>query len=204
MLKNYFKTAFRNLVKNKSFSLINILGLSIGIAACIFILLWVQDELGYDKFHEKADRIYRVTIRDQANPADGSARVGAPWGPAMRNDYPEVADFVRFRFTGRSLIRYGDKQFFEDGGLFADSSIFNIFSFPLIKGNPQTALTEPNTVVLTETIANKYFGDADPLGQTLNFDNQTNLVVTGVVKDVPQKAEEQNIPQQHERRYKIA
>ncbi len=185
MLKNYIKITLRNLLKNKAFSLINILGLSIGMAACIFILLWVQDELGYDTFHEKVDKIYRITTYDPENPTGGSARVGAPWGPAMQTDYPEVADFVRFRFLGRSLVRYGDKQFFESGGLFADSSLFNVFTFPLIKGNPKTALTEPNSIVITEKMAKKYFGESDPLGETLTFDNEMDLAITGVVKDVP-------------------
>ena len=188
MLKNYFKIAIRNLLKNKAFSLINILGLSIGMAACIFILLWVQDELSFDTYHEKADRIYRLITRDQTDAADGSARVGAPWGPAMQQDYPEVADFVRFRYTGRSLVRYDDKTAFEEGGLFADSTIFNIFSFPLLKGNPETALTEPNSIVITEPLAKKYFGDENPIGKRLNFDAEFDLLVTGVMAEVPKNS----------------
>lgn len=188
MLKNYLKMAIRNLVRYKTLSLINILGLTIGMAACILILLWILDELSYDQYHEKAGQIFRIVKMDAENPSGGLARVGAPWAPALKNDYPEVLDFVRFRFLGRTLIRRGNRQFFEGAGLFADSSLFNVFSFQLVKGDPKTALTQPNSIVLTEDLAYKYFGNEDPLGQTLLIDDAEEYQVTGVMQNVPRNS----------------
>ncbi|NIR50303.1 FtsX-like permease family protein [candidate division KSB1 bacterium] len=188
MFKNYLKVAIRNFLKHKLFSLINVSGLAIGMACCILILLWVEDELGYDTFHENANRIYRVIKLDKEDVTDGIARVGAPWGPALFKDYPEVESFVRFRFFSRSLVRYQDKVFFEEGGLYADSTIFDVFTFPLIKGNPKTALTQPNTLVISEDLAQKYFGDEEPIGKRLIIDNDEEYQVTGVVKNVPRNS----------------
>jgi putative ABC transport system permease protein len=144
----------------------------------------VQDELSYDRYHENAGQIYRVITISNEDPSQGNARVGAPWGPALQRDYPEVLRSVRFRFFGRSSISCGDKRFYEEGGLYADSTVFEAFTFPLLKGNPQTALARPNTVVISEAMARKYFGDENPIGKTLNVDNESDLQVTGVMKNV--------------------
>lgn len=188
MFKHHLKISFRNLWKYKVYSAINLAGLAIGMACCILILLWVQDELSYDKFHKNADRIFRIILLDREDPSRGIARAGAPWGPALKKDYPEIDNFVRFRFFGRSLVSCGDKQFYEDEGLYADSTIFQVFSFPLVKGDSLTALNDPKSVVINEDLAAKYFGDEDPLGKTLTFDNQVERQVTGVLKNVPENS----------------
>lgn len=185
MFKNYLKITIRNFLKYKIYSFINISGLAIGMACCLLIMLWVQDELSFDKFHANAGSIYRVVVMDRDNPARGVARVGAPWGPALQREYAEVSNFVRFRFTGRSLVASGDKRFYESEGLHADATIFQVFTFPLITGDPLTALREPNSIVINEDLAEKYFGRTDPIGQTLTFDNEVERKVTGVFKNVP-------------------
>ncbi|MGH7492123.1 MAG: ABC transporter permease [bacterium] len=183
MLKNYLKIALRNLLKHKGYSFINVAGLAIGMTCCVLILLFVQDELSYDRYHENASRIYRIVRIHNEDDTRSSARIGAPWAPALQNDYPEVSSFVRFRSCGRPLIGYLDKQFYEENGLFAESTLFEVFSFPLIKGDPKAALARPNTVVITETMAQKYFGDEDPIGKTLTLNSKSELQVTGVAKD---------------------
>ncbi|MFQ5751118.1 MAG: ABC transporter permease, partial [bacterium] len=185
MFKNYLKIAIRNFLRHKSFSLINVSGLATGMTCCFLILLWVQDELSYDTFHENANRIYRVVRLDNKDPGQGIARAGAPWGPALKRDYPEVENFVRFRFFSRSLVSYGEKQFYEDEGLYADSTIFEVFTFPLLNGNPKTALTQPNSIVISEKMAQKYFGNVEALNKTLVFDNTKEFKITGVLKNVP-------------------
>ncbi|MGH7456813.1 MAG: ABC transporter permease, partial [bacterium] len=184
MLKNYLKIALRNLLKHKGYSFINVAGLAIGMTCCILILLFVQDELSYDKYHENAARIYRIVWTHNEDDTRNSAMIGAPWAPALQNDYPEVASFVRFRSCGRPLIGYLDKRFYEENGLYADSTLFAVFSFPLIKGDPKSALAKPNSVVITMAMAQKYFGDEDPIGKILTLDNKSDLQVTGVVKNL--------------------
>lgn len=188
MFKNFLKITLRNLLRYKSFSFINLAGLAIGMTCFIFITLFVQDELSYDQFHANKDRIYRlVGIDAEGDGTTGIARVPAPWGPAMQQAFPEVEKSVRFRFYGRALVSRGDKRFYENDGLFADSTIFEIFTFPLVQGNPKSALTQPNTVVISEDFAQKYFGASEPLGQTLRFDDQ-EYKITGVVKNVPRNS----------------
>ncbi len=187
MFKNYLKIAFRNLLKYKTISLINFFGLAMGMACSILILLFVRDELSFDTYHENKDRIVRAVNWNEQD-GNGSARTGAPWGPTLKEEYPEVEDFVRFRFFGRTLIVNGETRAYESGGLYADSSIFNIFSFELLQGDPSTALTQPNSVVITESLAEKYFGEDDPVGQNLLFDNSDQFKVTGVVRDVPRNS----------------
>ncbi len=188
MLKNYLKIALRNLRKYKVYSFINISGLAIGMAVCILIFLWVRDELSFDRFHKNADRIYRV-VKDviQSN-GDIYESAVTPWplGAALVEDYPEIKKHTRFYNLSRKLITYksetGDRSFYENGVCVADPSFLDIFSFPLVKGDPATALTEPNTVVITEEIAEKYFGNENPMGKTLNSNYRFDLVVTGVIK----------------------
>jgi putative ABC transport system permease protein len=185
MIRNYFTIAFRNLVKNKSFSAINISGLSIGIATCLLITLFVVDELSYDKFNEKADRIYRVNVDLRFGGAEQKFAVSsAPLGPTLTKELPQVENAVRFRNYGSSLVKKGSQNIHEERIIFADSTLFSVFSLPMIAGNPKTALTEPNSIVITSSTAKKYFGDADAIGQVLKFDNRNDYKVTGVIKDV--------------------
>jgi putative ABC transport system permease protein len=187
MLKNYIKTAFRSLMKNKGFSIINIVGLGIGIASFVLISLYVYHELSFDRYHRKATRIYRIVenLRTE-NEMLLQSTSSPPMGPAMAAQFSEVEGFVRFTDAG-VLVRKGDLSIFEEDCVMADSSIFNIFSFPLIQGDAKTALTEPNTLVLTETASKKYFNDKNPIGQTLNLDGD-EYKVTGVMADVPENS----------------
>jgi len=165
MIKNYLKVALRNIARHKGYSFINITGLAIGMACCILILMWVQDELSFDRFHENAGDIYRV-IQD-INFADHSttwAITHGPLGPALKNDFPEIIDMVRFTRRGMRLS-YLEKTFDETLAM-ADGSIFEVFSFPLLRGDPEQALKDPFSLVLTEEMARKYFGDEDPLGRS--------------------------------------
>ncbi len=192
MFQNYLKVAVRNLRKYKAYSVINILGLAIGMACCILSLLFVQEELSYDKFHENAGQIYRVTTK-LSNPVGGweahYAATSFPVAPALKRDYPEVTAAVRIYRSDRSLVGYEEKRFYEDRFFFADSTIFAVFDFPLLKGNPQMALKEPFSVVITEEIAKKYFGDDDPLSMALVLDNQHTFKVTGILKNLPRNSQ---------------
>jgi putative ABC transport system permease protein len=173
MLGNYLKIALRNISRHKGYSFINIAGLAIGITCTVFILLWVQDELSFDRFHEKADRIYRVVFStsDDGLPTNANGSFGV--GPALKRDFPEVVETVRLRKMGQGVKRYvgyKEKKYYESGFFFAEPSIFTVFDFPLVTGDPATALVEPNSIVLTEEAANKYFGDEDPVGKTIEAD----------------------------------
>jgi putative ABC transport system permease protein len=190
MLKNYFKTALRNLWKNKGFSGINIVGLAIGLATCLLMIIYVVDELSYDRYNKKADRIYRL---------DGEIKFGdnhfilavapAPAGPAMLQDYPEIEREARFRNNGGVLIRKGNQNIQEDKVIYADSTVFGIFSLPFLAGDPATALIAPHTTVITEKIAKKYFNSvAAAIGNTLVVNDSVNYKVTGVIKDMPSQS----------------
>ncbi len=165
MIKNYLKIAFRNLWRHRVFSFINIMGLAVGMTACFLIFLYVSFELSYDSFHAKASRIYRL-VTDVKTPSETihAGITSWPFAPNIKADFPEVESFTRIDQTSM-LVRKGDKKFQEDRVLFADSTFFNLFDFKLIKGDPQTALKDIFSVVLSETAAKKYLGDADPLGQ---------------------------------------
>ncbi len=188
MFRNYLITALRNLRKYKGFSFINLLGLAIGMACCILILLYVRDELSYDRYHENADRIYRVT-REWFN-EDGTSslhlgHVAPPIAPLLLNDFPDIQEAVRIQSPGRMLCSHEDKHFMEEDIIFAEENIFSVFSFELLTGDPETALRDPFTLVITEAAARKYFGDKDPLGQTLKFENRIDAKVTGIVRAAP-------------------
>ncbi len=188
MLTNYLKLAFRNLLKHRSYSFINILGLAIGIAGCLLILLYVQEELSYDRFHERAGRIYRVTLETARGKLEVTPSIV---GPLFQREFPQVERSARFYETtkfGAVVVRHGEKIFQEERFMYADSTVFFVFSFPFVSGNPATALTRPNTLVLTQTLAQKYFGNANPLGQTLRVNNALDFEVTGVIADVPRQS----------------
>ena len=172
MVKNYLKISYRHLVKHKSLSLINIIGLAVGMTCCLLILFYVQNELSYDTFHENADRIYRVT-REWYN-ADGTSslhlgHVAAPFAPLLTNDFPEISQSVRLLNVGNALVSRGDKHFEENRVFFAEKGLFDVFSFKLLQGDTQTALKDPFTVILTQSTAKKYFGSEDPLEKNLIF-----------------------------------
>lgn len=186
MFKNYFKIALRNLLKNKAYSFINIFGLAIGIACCLLILLFIQDELSYDRFHEKADQIYRITLNGKLGDNEFFVPVTAPpLGKALVEEYPEVEAAARVRSFGFPVLRYNDKVFSEEKFYWADSTFTDVFTLEFVKGDPKTALVEPASVVLTERMAQKYFGNEDPMGKLLNSDNRRDYKVTGVVKEFP-------------------
>ncbi|MCP4726575.1 MAG: ABC transporter permease [bacterium] len=189
MLKNYIKTTFRNIRRHKSFSFFNILGLSIGMTSCILILLYVRFEESYDSFHKDAERIYRVRMDSYRNNEKSfeSAVTYPAVGPALKNDFPEVEEFTRLYPHVRGIVRYGDKIFREENMFYVDDSFFSIFSYELLKGDKNAALAEPNSVIISESIAGKYFGDADPIGEIIIL-NDNDLKVTSVFKDIPENS----------------
>ncbi|MBE0661050.1 MAG: ABC transporter permease [Bacteroidales bacterium] len=187
MLKNFILTSLRSMLRHKGFSFINIAGLAIGLAACIIILLFIVDELSYDKFHKKADRIYRITVHGVFGSNEfNSTYTPAPLAKAMIDDFPEIENITRLMLRPQRSVRVNnDKTFIEDRFFYADSSFFEIFSFTLIAGDPTKVLSEPGNIVLTESTARRYFGDEDPIGKTIVEDNRFNYIVRGIVRDVP-------------------
>ncbi|HEY1055734.1 MAG TPA: ABC transporter permease, partial [Emticicia sp.] len=187
MIRNYLKIAFRNLVKNKVFSAINVFGLAIGIATCLIIVLFVQDEWSYDRFNEKADRIVRVVLRGMMNgEAMKEAVTMAPTAHTLKNDYPEVEEATRLRNYGSQKITVGEKTFKDENLAYVDANFFQVFTLPFIKGDAKTALLEPNTIVITQETAIKYFGNEDPIGKVLTFKDLKQVYkVTGVIEKVP-------------------
>jgi putative ABC transport system permease protein len=186
MLSNFLKISYRNLVRQKSYSLINIIGLTLGLTCCILILTHIGYELSYDGYHKNADRIYRLASqRVSMGTTNEFVTVPAPTGPTMVDEFPEVIGAVRFSPTVKRAFSYRDKKFFQENVFYADRSVFEVFSFDLIEGDPRTALEAPFTMVVTERTARKYFGSADPIGKFVNWDNKFDYRVTGVVKDPP-------------------
>lgn len=189
MIKNYLKIALRNMLKFKAYSFINIFGLAIGIAACMMILLYINDELSYDKYNDKANQIYRVhTLGKLAGNVINIAVSPAPLGETLVKDYPEVIQYTRLMPNTTMLIRYKDNVFVETNFFWADSTVFDVFTIPFVKGDPKTALTQPHTVVLTEKLAKKYFGNEDPIDKIMNFEDGTPYTVKGVIKNCPVNA----------------
>ncbi len=186
MLKNHLIIALRHIRRHKGYSFINIAGLAIGMACSILIFLWIRDELGYDRFHSRATEIHRI-YRDETATAAGvkSALTSPPMAAALKKDFPEVLKATRFGTWQRRLVSIGDKSFAETRYLHADPDFFEMFSFPFIQGDPRTAFASPSSVVLTKTTAEKYFGRDDPLGKRLTIDKTFEVVVTGVLADVP-------------------
>ncbi|UCC43727.1 MAG: ABC transporter permease [Candidatus Zixiibacteriota bacterium] len=177
---SYLKVLLRNAVKQKGYSFINILGLAIGIAVCSLIFLWVQDELSYDAYHENLDNIHKVVLRVEGKWWDSSN-----WAlsPLLKQNYAEIERATRYA-SRNLLLRYGTNNFYEQGAL-VDEDFPEIFTYPFIEGDPKTALSTTNSIVLTETTAKKYFGSEDPMGRTLKLNNATDLTVTGIIADVP-------------------
>ena len=187
MINNYIKIAWRNLLKNKAFSAINIFGLAIGMAGALLITLWLQNMLTMDRFHEKGDRIYAISNRD--------TRIDKKWawlntpkilGPTLKNDFPEIEHFTRFDdgSGNQFLATYGDQKITSQIG-FADPGFFSIFSFPILSGDTNKLLTDANSIVITQKYAQKLFGNENPLGKTIKIDSVNLVTVTGVLHDLP-------------------
>jgi len=188
MIKNYFKIALRNLYKNKLYSLLNMVGLAIGIACCILIFFYVQNELSYDRYHTNSNNMHRITmslaIQDRTV---NTATTTFAYGPILKDEFPEIKEICRFTAFGeKKVVQYNDITFYEKKFLWADHTLFDMFSFELIKGNPKQALVEHNTIVITEKMAKKYFNTEDPLGKYLRVNGDSLYMVTGVMKNVPQ------------------
>ena len=184
MLKNYLKISLRTLQKYKGYAFINVFGLAIGLACCLLIVLFVRDELNYDRFHENADRTYRI-VRQEGQLAP-SVTVAAPLAPALATTFPEVEHATRmFHYWFTPLLSRGDEGFYEDRIFFTDGAFFDVFDFTLLRGNAASALREPFSILLTETMARKYFGDEDPIGQTLTMNAAHPFTVTGILEDPP-------------------
>ncbi|UCE23115.1 MAG: ABC transporter permease [Candidatus Aminicenantes bacterium] len=186
MLKNYLKIVLRNMKSNKIYSFINIAGLAIGIACFLAIFLYVRFEMSYDNYHHDADRIYRVsTIVSSLNMPGNRNRfapISAPATPVIKENFPQVEKAARFKFGRRVLVQYKDKMFYESNCLYADQELFDIFSIPVIKGDVDNLIIRPGTIVLTDGMAKKYFGNEDPVGKTIQVDD-AHFEITGVVKD---------------------
>jgi putative ABC transport system permease protein len=191
MIKNYFKIAIRNLLRYKVFSFINIAGLTTGLTCCLLMVLYLQHELSYDTFHKKGNRIARVIMEYSFNGSDLSKGnfTSTKVFPSFKRNFPEVEDGVRLNPVGR-LVKYGEKLFNEKNFLYADSTFFNLFSFKLLKGNPQQVLKSPNSVVITESMAKKYFGDDEPVGKSLSVSSNGDIyMVTGVAENCPSNSQ---------------
>ncbi len=194
MIRNYLKVAIRNLLKHRGYTFINILGLAVGIAASVLIVLYVTHEMSYDKFHEKADRTYRITA-DWSNQGDSRIhQLGTPFilAQTIRDKYPQVEAITQLSGPlGDVIIRYKDTAFKETDVFAAESSFFDVFSFPLLEGNPEMSLNDPNMIVITRSLAQKYFGDEDPMDKTIEMQalgQKEFFKVTGVMVDIPQNS----------------
>jgi len=186
MLKMYLKIAWRNLAKNKLYSLVNIGGLTIGIASCILIGIYVSNELSYDRFNKKAGRLVRVTTEYTVNGVKQQLGTTASMeGPRLSAAFPQIESYVRIRNRDTYVVRYGDKTFVESGFCFADSVFFRMFTFPLVEGDSSTALNAPGKIVISQSMEKKYFGDAKALGKLLLVGGTKTYIVAGVAKDAP-------------------
>jgi putative ABC transport system permease protein len=189
MIKNYIKTAFRTLIKNKGFTAINVFGLALGLAACLLIVFYVFDELSYDRYNINADRIYRVN--EDLKLGDNKVQYAVcmpPLAKTLKSDFPQVENTVRLKAGGGMHVKKGNENILEYNMLFADPSIFDVFTLPIIYGNKAIALTDPNTVVITESTAKKYFNKVDVVGQNLITDGNHVMKITAVIKDIPQQS----------------
>jgi putative ABC transport system permease protein len=187
MFKNYLKIALRNIKRQKGYSFINMAGLAIGMACCILLFLWVQDELSFDRFHENADEIYRVISEiHTVDKITHNARTPNPLGPAVKEKYPEIINFIRYQGFAGWLVQAGDKSFINDNLGTADPSFFEMFTFPFLNGDPKTALNERYSIVITENMAKKYFGNEDPMEKIIRIGE--DFKVTGVIKNIPENS----------------
>lgn len=187
MLKNHLQIGLRFLQRNLGYSILNILGLSVGLTVCLLIFLWVQDEVSYDRFHVNAARIYRTIEHEQLSNGEvlSYSQQAPALAAALKSGFPEIQEAVRFEILNSRLVRFEDREFYEDGFAFTDSAFLSLFTFPLKIGDPFLALQDPSSIVISEKMANKYFGKADPIGKVLQVDNSQDYVVSGVLENVP-------------------
>jgi putative ABC transport system permease protein len=187
MILQYLKFTFRNFRNRKLFTFVNLAGLTLGIVSASLILIYVNYELSFDRFHKNSSRIYRVYSTFTMGGVNSAwVQTPTPLAPFLQNKFSEISKTVRITRISKGLISAGDKNFFEERIIMADSSIFKIFTFPLVTGDPDKVLSQPNTVVLTESIAKKYFGDIDPIGKIIRYNRTTDLAVSGILKDIPE------------------
>ncbi len=179
MFKNYIKTALRSFLRHKGFTFINVAGLAIGIACCILIFLWVQDELSYDRFHENTKELYVATF------SNGSIVTPTALSDFLKTEYPEFIHTSRYSGQGRNLLRCNDKEIYQDGGVMVDPDFLKMFSLRFLMGDPETALDDPHSMILSAHVAQKLFGTSDPIGQTLTLNTRIDMKVSGVIEDYP-------------------
>ena len=186
MFLSYLKIAIRNLTRYRGLASINLFGLAVGMACTMFILLWVQDELSFDRYHTNADVLYRVE-QDQFYSGEAYHVNVTPYppGPVFKSDIPEVVDAARFAYVGTRLVGQNDRNFYEGGILAADPSVFDMFTFPFVEGDSESAFNNPNSIVLSQEMALKYFSNESPIGKTVSLDNEHVMTVTGVIENVP-------------------
>jgi putative ABC transport system permease protein len=187
MFNNYFKTGLRNIRRHKGYSALNIMGLAVGLAVCILIFLWVQEELSYDRFHVNANRIFRMIEFEYLS--NGEVLAYSQQGPelaaVLKSDFPEIEESTRFDTMSNRLVRFGDHQFYENDFAFADPQFLTMFTFPLKEGDPSTVLADPSSIILSERMVKKYFDGQDPMGKVLRVDNQKEFVITGILENIP-------------------
>ena len=187
MFRSYLKSLYRNIVRNKFYTFFNVFGLAIGLTSALLILLFIQDEYNFDKHYEDHERIYRLESAFTVNnDVDRYATFPVPLGPALKNSVPDIQQMTRVHFAGEMLVKFEENQFFEWDFVYADSTVFNVFSHQFIVGNPGQSLTEPNSIVLTESTAFRYFGESNTIGQILTDGKNNSYIVTGIIKDLPQ------------------
>lgn len=186
MFKNYLKIAYRNIIKQKAYTLINVMGLALGLASCILVGLFIWQDLNYDNYHENGENIYRLSMKN-ITPSGTSHMAESPAkaGPTIIENFPEVDKMTRIYFSSDDLVALDNNKFYEDEIIFADENFFNIFSYQLISGNPNELLTDKNSIVLTRKISEKYFGSENPVGRTLRLNNKFDMKITGVIENVP-------------------
>jgi putative ABC transport system permease protein len=186
VIKNFIKIAWRNIKKHKGYSSINITGLAMGMACCILISIWVLDELSYDRFHEQSQSLYRVEENQDYSGRNYHVNVTPyPLAPALKEEIPDIQDATRYIYAGGRLLRYEEKAFFESNIRAVDPSFLSMFAFPLLQGDKETALNSPRSLLLTEEMAEKYFGQNVPIGQIISINNSFEFTVTGVLKNIP-------------------
>src|SRR4026208_1009468 len=191
MIKNLLLVALRNFKRDKWYSLLNILGLTIGITFSLFLIFYIKDELSYDRYNKKVDRIYRINshIKEAEKDTMRWAITPFPMAPALAKDYPEVEEAVRFIGNGKVMYKNGDLRLYEDKVFFADSNLFRVFTYKFIAGDPQTALKDPKSMVLTRSVAKKYFGNTgNCMGKSLENTSGDVYRITAVIEDVPQNS----------------
>ncbi len=186
MFGNYLKVALRNIIKQKIYSVITIVGLAVGITCCLLIMLYVKQELSYDTFSPHADKVFRIGTRTvRPTRTDISAATPAPVAPALEEEYPEIEHITRIYFDSQVLFEYGDKKIYEENVIYADPDFFDVFPFKVLKGDPARLLGTPQSMAVTESAAKKYFGDENPVGKVFRVNKEFDSVVTGLIEDIP-------------------